>query len=393
MMRSSSLVYAEGADWKRQRRLVVKALNTNHINNYFHIISTSTERLHRRLTEAAQDGRSLEIQKEMTSYTVDVASALAFGQDLNTLERGENELQGHIQLLLRMTARRLAMPVPYWRWFKLPVDRALEYSVSEIRRAVTEFIEQARTRMRERPELREAPENFLENMLVAQEMDDSYTDEEIVGNTLAILTAAEDTTALTLGWAMWFLASRPHVQERLAQEACEVLGEDTFLNEHESAARLRYAEAVLREAIRLKSVVPQLTVESLMDTTICGTHIPAGTSLLLLTHYASLQADGSEHEDFDPERWLKDAGGDTQTPNQKTFLGFGAGPRFCPGHNLAFLEAKAVLAMFARNFEAELDESEGPVLEDFTFTRAPKGLRVRLRERITAQPMVHSETG
>ena len=292
-----------------------------------------------------------------------------------------------------MTARRLAMPVPYWRWFKLPVDRALEHSVSEIRRAVTEFIEQARTRMRERPELREAPENFLENMLVAQEMDDSYTDEEIVGNTLAILTAAEDTTALTLGWAMWFLASRPHVQERLAQEAREVLGEDTFLNEHESAARLRYAEAVLREAIRLKSVVPQLTVESLMDTTICGTHIPAGTALLLLTHYASLQSDGSEHEDFDPERWLKDASGDAQTPNQKTFLGFGAGPRFCPGHNLAFLEAKAVLAMFARNFEAELDKSEGPVLEDFTFTRAPKGLRVRLRERITAQPMVHSETG
>jgi cytochrome P450 len=285
------------------------------------------------------------------------------------------------------------MPIPYWRWFKLPADRALERSVVEIRRAVSEFIEQARTRIREQPELREAPENFLEGMLVAQEMDDNYTNEEIVGNTLAILTAAEDTTALTLGWAMWFLASRPHVQERLAQEACEVLGEHTFLCEHESAAQLPYAEAVLREAIRLKSVVPQLTVEPLMDTTICGTHIAAGTRLLLLTHYASLQADGSEQEDFDPERWLGNGGVDVQTPNQKTFLGFGAGPRFCPGHNLAFLEAKSVLAMFARNFEAELDSSEGPVQEDFTFTRAPKGLRVRLRERVAARPMLHSETG
>ena len=40
---------AEGDEWRRQRRLAVTALNSNHLNRYFHIVRTSTERLHRRL--------------------------------------------------------------------------------------------------------------------------------------------------------------------------------------------------------------------------------------------------------------------------------------------------------------------------------------------------------
>jgi cytochrome P450 len=223
-------------------------------------------------------------------------------------------------------------------------------------------------------------------MLAAQEIDGSYTDNEIVGNTLAVLTAGEDTTALTLGWAIWFLASRPEIQTRLAQEAGEVLGEHPFLCEHEAVAGLRYSEAVLREAMRLKSVVPMMTIEPLMDTTICGTHIPAETRLILLLRYAGLQAGIAEEENFDPGRWLPDGDGDRRAPDQKSFLGFGAGPRFCPGHNLAFLEAKTALAMVARNFEIQLDDSKGPVQEQFTFTLAPQGLRVRLLERAATQP-------
>lgn len=386
LMRSNSLIYAEGVDWKRQRRLVVTALNTNHLNLYFDIIATSIERLHRRLARAAHEGRTIDIQQDLSSYTVDITSALVFGKDINTLERGENDLDGHIRLLMRMVARRLTMPIPYWRWFKLSADRALEHSVAEILREIHEFIDQARRRISERPELREAPENFLESMLVAQEADGSYTDDEIIGNTLAILTAGEDTTALTMGWAVWFVVSRPDMQARLAQEA-EVLGEDQFPRDHETVELLPYSEAVLRETIRLRSVVPMIPVEPLMDTTICGTHIPAGTRIMLLTHYASLQADVCEDENFVPERWLGEGDDDLRAPNQKAFLGFGAGPRFCPGHNLAFLEAKAALTMIARNFEMEFDDSLGPVREDFTFAMAPKGLRVRLRERVATRPM------
>jgi cytochrome P450 len=370
---------AEGEEWKRQRRLVVTALNSNHLHRYFHVIRTAAEGLQARLEEAAQDARVFEITQDLCAYTVDVTSALAFGVDLNTLERGENELQRHIQRVLRMTARRLAMPVPYWRWVRLPADRALDRSLLEIRKAVIGFVEQARNRMVARPELYEASENFLEGMLAAQRADGAFTDEEIIANVSTLLNAGEDTTAHTLAWTIWFLASRPQVQQRLAEEADMVLGQDELPTDHTLIEQLDYCEAVIRESMRLKTVGPLLTLEPLVDTTICDTHIPAGTRLLLLLRQAGLH-DGEHVSEFRPERWL----GQQDDEGAPKSLAFGAGPRFCPGRNLAFLESKAALAMIARNFTVELDDSHGPVTEAFHFAMVPKGLRVRLRERSRA---------
>ncbi len=369
---------AEGDEWKRQRRLVISALNTNHLHRYFEVIRLSTERLHRRLTSAA-GGRPIEISRELTSYTVDTISALAFGHDLNTLERGEVELQRHIQMILHMTARRLAAPVPYWRWVRLPADRALDRSNAALDGAVEGFIEHARQRMSARPELYEQPENLLEAMLAAQAHkadggEARFTDREIVANARTILSAGEDTTAHTLGWTIWLLARHPEVQERLAAEARETLREHPVAADFETAGAARYAEAVLRESMRLKTVGPLATLEPLLDTTICDTHIPAGTRLLLVVRQANLEQEPAV--EFDPGRWL----GEDQSPASRSLV-FGAGPRFCPGRNLAFLEARSALTMIARNFQIELDETAGPVRERFGFTMMPDGLRVRLRLR------------
>jgi cytochrome P450 len=366
---------AEGDEWKRQRRLIVTALNKDHLHRYFDVVHTATERLHRRLQAKGRAGGPLTIADELTSFTVDVTSALAFGHDLNTLEHGDGSLQDHIQRVLRMTGRRVTAPFPYWRRLKLPADRALDHSMIEVYRAIEGFIEKARARMAARPELFDAPENMIEGLLAAQKTDGSFTDQEIAGNLITILFAGEDTTAHTLAWTIWLLASRPDLQERLSREAVAAFGEHPFPAEYEATERLPYAEAVLRESMRLKSVAPVLGVEPVEDKTICGRHIPAGTQLLLLIRQAH-QGTAGHSGDFNPERWLQDS---EETPPKS--LSFGAGPRFCPGRNLAFLEAKAALAMLTRNFEIELDESAAPVREAFDFTLVPRGLRVRLRER------------
>jgi cytochrome P450 len=366
----------EGEPWKRQRGLVVRALNANHLHRRYDVIQTATQRLQQRLRERASTGESFAITRLFTSFSVDVASTLAFGHDLNTLERGEVELQVHIERVTGMIAFRSVFPFAYWRFFALPVDRAYRRSVMALRVAIAGFIEQARTQLRERPRLWQEPENLLQAMLVAQEQDNTFTDAEIVGNVYTLLLAGEDTTAHTLAWTIALLAERPDIQARLAQEAVAVLGQAPFPADHEAVARLPYCEAVLRESMRLKPVSVMDSYEPLADTTICGTRIPAETRVLLLKRHVS-RSDGGP--DFDPDRWLDHD--ERDSPDQKSFLNFGAGPRFCPGRNLAFLEAKSALAMIARDFEIELDESAGPVREHFGFTMVPTGLRVRLRER------------
>ena len=121
----SGVFAAEGDDWRRQRRLAVTALNTNHLRRYFDVIRIATARLLTRLERGARP----QIQDDFMAYTVDVTSALAFGHDLNTLERDDDELQRDIAPVFAMLARRTLAPFPYWRVVKPPADRAAERSL------------------------------------------------------------------------------------------------------------------------------------------------------------------------------------------------------------------------------------------------------------------------
>jgi cytochrome P450 len=216
-------------------------------------------------------------------------------------------------------------------------------------------------------------------MLVAQESEDRFSDEEIVGNTLTLLMAGEDTTAHTMAWTTLLLAQRPDIQSCWAGEAIEVLGERRFVDEFETAGRLLYGEAVLRESMRLRPVVPLTGFEPLIDVTISGVRIPAGTVVVTMFRHAGLHESGVERAtELDPDRWLEEGG---SAPDQKSFLAFGGGPRFCPGRNLAFLEAKAGMATIARNFELEFDLSGAAVREKTNFTTVPENLRIQLRPR------------
>jgi cytochrome P450 len=353
---------SEGEDWKRQRRLAVTALNTNHLRRYFDVIRVATDRLHTRLA-AKQEAAILD---DFMAYSVDVTSALAFGHDLNTLEHGDGELQVHIANVFELVARRVLAPFPYWHVIKPPADRVAERSLEVLRAEIAGFIGQARRRIEERPELRDAPENFLESMLAKAD----YSEDDVIGNVFTMLLAGEDTTANTLAWATSLLAEDPHARARLQAEADAVLGEARTPSEAEAVDEMVFAEAVFREAARLKSVAPIIFVEPLADTAAGGVELPAGTRVACLTRQVGRPA---VPERFDPDRWL------TNGHDPKTFLSFGAGPRFCPGRNLAFLEGKTALAMLARNFDWEL--AGPPPRERLGFTMSPAGLRVKLRAR------------
>jgi cytochrome P450 len=353
---------SEGEDWKRQRRLAVTALNTNHLRRYFDVIRVAADRLRTRL--ARQDEAA--ILEDFMAYSVDVTSALAFGHDLNTLEHGDGELQVHIANVFDLLARRVLAPVPYWRVFNPPADRAAERSLEVIKAEIAGFIGQAQRRIQARPELRDAPENFLESMLAK----DDYSEHDVFGNVFTMLLAGEDTTANTLAWATSLLAEHPPARARLQAEADAVLGSARTPAEAETVDAMVYAEAVFREAARLKSVAPILFFEPLADTAVGGVELPAGTRMAVLTRQIGRPA---LPDRFDPDRWL------TSGSDPKTFLAFGAGPRFCPGRNLAFLEGKTALAMLARSFDWEL--AGPPPREKFGFTMGPAGLRVKLRAR------------
>ena len=378
---------AEGENWKRQRRVVAHALDASHLREFFPTLVRVTERLRNRWNRAADQGAAVNVQQDLMRYTVDVTTNLAFGYDMNTLEKEGDVIQKHLERIFPTIDRRINAMFPYWRYFKLPADRALDKSLAVIRKALSQFIAQARERLRQKPELTLRPTNLLEAMLSAPDGGEvAFTDEEIHGNMLTMLLGGEDTTANTMAWITHFMTELPETQERMRAEAAHAVGQAGLLSSLQDAEHLNYIEAVAHETMRLKPVAPLLSLEAIEDATIRDVAVPKGTALMLITHYAALkETHFAAAGHFRPERWLEGA----QTPgcahNTRAFVPFGAGPRFCPGRQLAMMEIKSVMAMLSTGFEVSNTDLPSSVKEVFAFTMMPENLFLRFHRR---QPAV-----
>lgn len=373
------LFAAEGDEWRRQRPLVVKALDPAHLKRFFPTIVTATERLHRRWVKHA-GGEALEVRGDLTRFTVDVICSLAFGTDVATLERDEPDpLQRHLdRIFFGLNSRVFAM-FPTWRYFKRRSDRELEHSVQASVSAVKNYIAQARAQMARNPALRESPENLLQALIAATD-EERLSENELISNVLTMLLAGEDTTAGTLAWTLYLLARNPRVQAALRQELDPVLHGTPVIAQYDQMRNLPYTEATLMEALRLKPVAPLLSLSPVQDAVLAGVALPARSRVVVLNRVPGLDAQRfPEPEAFKPERWLDRAGAGVdagETGARRVVTPFGAGARFCPGRYLAMLEAKMALAMIVNAFD--LSHSGEPVEEEHNLTMRPANLRLSL---------------
>jgi cytochrome P450 len=376
---------AEGDAWRRQRRIVMQAFHPGHLRAFFPTLAGITERLRARWETAAASGTPIDAAADLMRYTVDVTTALAFGHDMRTLDGNDDVIQRHLDRIFPAIARRIIAVVPYWRFVKLPADRALDRALAAVQAAVNDFIARARARLAAEPAA--APRNLLEALLLARDEDGSaFTDAEISGNVFTMLLGGEDTTANTLAWILYYLCERPDVQAALAAEVDRVYPQPGDLAELARLDRLPYVEAVANETMRLRPVAPLIFLEANVDTTVDGVAVPKGTAVFIVSRAAATApAAFPDPLAFTPERWLADAGAPKPAAaladTQRAFLPFGAGPRFCPGRNLAMVEIKHVLATIARHYTVARAEPGRAVEERFNFVMIPVGLEIRLTQR------------
>lgn len=372
---------AEGEDWKRQRRLTAHALDANHLRQFFPTLIKVTERLRQRWKRAASDQADVDVQQDLMRYTVDVTTNLVFGYDMNTLEKEGDIIQDHLEKIFPAVNRRVNAPFAYWRYFKLPTDRDLEKSLAAIRTTIKRFVNDARARLAQNPDLAAHPTNLMEAMLSARdEGNAAFSDEEIQGNAITMLLGGEDTTANTLAWLTMFMIEHPEAQACMRAEALEVVGPSGMLQNVPDAERLRYIDAAVNETMRLKPVAPLLFLETINDTELAGVSVPRQTAVfLVLMHPGQQDSHFGAAKEFRPERWTQ-AEPQTGCPHDaKGVYAFGGGARACPGRHLALLEMKMVMSMFSSTFQVERAPNPLPVEEVFSFSMMPKNLRVRFK--------------
>jgi cytochrome P450 len=376
-MKANGVFSVEGEAWRPQRRLVMQALASKHFSSFFPILSDITERLRKKWEHSAKTGQVVDMTKELVRFTVDATTALAFGEDPNTIEESGNVIQEHLAEIFPTIMRRINALLPVWRYVKLPRDRKFERSLDVVHRHVEALIERSRKRMRERPS--DNPRNLLEAMLAAANLPDSgITDEVIVANVMTLLLAGEDTTAHSLSWAMYFISQDKGLQSKLHVASMDAFGSSRICPTFEDVKKLDLFEFVTQEASRFKPVVPLLYLEPIKDVVLGGVWLPSGTPLIFILRPSMLDSNRfGRPGEFLPERWSS-GHLEVQPHDSKIYAQFGAGPRVCPGRYLAGVEMRLVLSMLARNFSMELATSPESIKEIQSFVMMPNVMPVRL---------------
>ncbi len=153
---------------------------------------------------------------------------------------------------------------------------------------------------------------------------DPMAPEQLRDELITLLFAGHETTATALAWALERLAHHPQAWARLKED-----GDD-------------YLDAVAKETLRLRPVVPIVLRRVKAPIEIAGHELPAGVSvapnILLLHRRPDLYPDPAA---FRPERFLERPAG------TYTWIPFGGGVRRCLGASLALFELKAVLRVIA----------------------------------------------
>jgi cytochrome P450 len=382
------LFSANGEVWRRQRRMVMAGFDPAHVKRFYPSLQRVAARLTQRWQLAADAGSTIDLQADLMLFTVDAVAGLAFGADVNTLQSDEDVIQKHLNRIFPAVFKRIFAPLPMWRWLPSADDRALVQSVAAVNQAVDGFIAQARSRLQADPSLRSAPGNLLEAMLVAaDEPDSGIDDKQVAGNVLTMLLAGEDTTANTLAWMVHLLWEHPSALAQATEEVrrvCAGLAPGAAPT-MEQLAQLDFVEAVAHEAMRLKPVAPQNSMQALRDTTLGDVHVPAGMIVMaLMRRDAVSDRHVPNAATFDPERWLEGGRpGEAASSAKRISMPFGAGPRICPGRYLALLEIKLAMAVLLAHFDIEkVDTADGqPPREVLQLAMGPAGLRMQLRRR------------
>lgn len=371
------LFSAEGESWQVQRRLVMQALNATHFKGWFPTLAAITERLYRRWQHAAAIGQVLEMTDELKRYAVDVTSTLAFGEDTNTIEQDDDRIQQHLALIFPQVLQRVMTPFSHWKLLRLPADRRLDRALKAVHAHAHGCIARARDRLADADPA--APRHLLEAMLLRQR-EFELGDDDVVANVITLLLGGEDTTAHSLAWTMMHLAADRPLQARMHAQAREVLGGAAVCPDHASVHRLDGFEHLAMESLRLRPVVPFNVFEPVTDTVRCGVRVPARTKLFFINRPALMDPARFAHPArYDPSRWRAAPGAGAH--DLRAFLGFGAGPRVCPGRHLATVEMRLVLSMLLRHFEVELAVDADAIEEVSALTMLPNAMPVRLHAR------------
>jgi cytochrome P450 len=359
------LLLSENETWLRQRRLIQPAFHRQRVAGYGDVMTTLAERY----VSGWKAGDTLDVHAEMMALTQAIVAKTLFDADVS--DEAHDAIRAAKVLAEDFGARlRSFRLIPYW----MPTPRNLRS-----RRAVRRLDDLVHRIIAARQHTQEDRGDLLSMLVHAQDADDGtrMTAQQLRDEVMTIFMAGHETTAVALSWTWYLLAQHPDADARLAAEVGGVLGDRPAAMA--DLPRLRYAEMVVSESMRLYPPAYGLGRQAARATELAGHPIAVGDIVIVPTWVVHRDRRWfDDPEAFRPERWEN---GLAQRLPRYAYFPFGGGPRQCIGNGFAMMEAILVVAAIAKRFRLSLVPGQHITPTPYVTGRPEPGPRVLLARR------------
>ena len=342
------LFLLEGEEWQAHRSALQPSFYRDRIETYADMMARFADERAEEWQRRANRGESVvAVSEEMRSLTLEILAKTLLDVDIRGRESAIRDAAAAISE--RFDAGSVSSVLPLW--VPTPANRRCQRAVDQFDEAIAGIVADRRA-------TEEAYDDLL-SILLDLDLDgaggDGLDETEIRDELFTFLFAGHETTALSLSYAVFLLATNPEKQAKLHEEIDEVLGDGTDGSaadaERPSATdlfELDYLGDVVDEALRLYPPAYTVFREPTHDVEIGGYEIHQGSAISMpqwVVHRDERWYDAPD--EFRPERWSEEF---CESLPEYAYFPFGGGPRHCIGMRFALMEAKLVLATLVQRF-------------------------------------------
>ncbi|XP_067663398.1 cytochrome P450 3A24-like [Haliotis asinina] len=393
-----SLFFSKDDHWRFIRNFMTPSFSAGKLKRMMPVLNKMSDRLVDLLRERAENKEEVEIKRFLEKYTMDVIAGTAFGMEVNALDNEDDPFVKNAKAILSNGLNSVYIVFVTFFPFLIPLTSLLGYhlfpesNMNFFVKVTNKILEQRKT-----DPLSSKYSDFIQLMVNAEKekrqtmqqnggdaissngQPTGMTRDEICANALLFFIAGYDTTASTISFCVYNIATHPKVQDRLVTEINTVLGDQE--PDYENIQKLEYLEMCLLETLRLHPASVRVDRMSSKDMEINGVKIPKGMTIgipIYAIHHDSDRWDSPE--EYDPERFSAE---NRSKHGPFDFLPFGNGPRNCIGMRLALVEAKITLIKLFKNFKfSTCSKTQIPLkFMPAALLRPTNGLWIRIEKR------------
>jgi cytochrome P450 len=316
---------------------------------------------------------SVDVTADLNKLTLENMARAGFGYSFDAFARNDDAFVAAIVRILGYV-NRTSNDMPFMRAFRRGDRIRNDRDIAYVHGVVDEVIEK-----RVLDDTRH--DDLLDLMLHTP---DPETGElldrvNIRHQVLTFLVAGNETTAGTLAFALYFIATHPDVAAKVRAEV-DAHHRSAETISYDDVSKMRYTRSVVDETLRLWPSAPGYFRKAREDTSLAEGRYPikAGEWAFVLT--LGLHRDpvwGADPGLFDPDRFSSER---AQSRPAQAYRPFGTGMRGCIGRQFALHESVLTLAELVRAFDFELEDGYELNVQE-SLTLKPQNMRMKVVPR------------